>query len=75
MSLASEIIALKVGSLELDEIRAAALQGEAEALKKYVLFCALQEMRSQQDLNRRQVLSNFRKMVADNRISVEMVNG
>lgn len=72
MTLADEIIKLRSGSPELETVRATAVSGDPVALKKYLYFCALRNIRADRFIPPKKKLAMFRKMVDADVVEVSL---
>ena len=72
MTLAEEIISLKLGSPELNAIRDAATKGDLDALKKYLYFGALQAIRADRFIPADKKIKVFQKLLDADLVEVKL---
>ncbi len=72
MTLFQEVIRLSPTSPELENIRVQALAGDHPALKKYVYYGALQEIRRDKSIPPKEKMRTFRKLVKADLIEVSL---
>ncbi len=72
MDLAKEVIGLKAGSERLELVRKSALEGLPEALKQYVYYCILEQIRSDKNIPIKKKLALFRDLVKQDVIEVTL---
>lgn len=72
MSFYSEVIALKPGSKGLLELRNSVFRGDLAAAKKYVYWCALEQIRRDRSIPRKKILPLFKALVHADKVEVSV---
>ena len=70
MSLADEVIKLRLGTPEFNALRKAATEGKADALKKYVYWCAWRGIRADVFIPPQKKAAVFRALVQADKFEV-----
>lgn len=72
MDLYREVIALKPGSEEIESLRNAVRNGDKDAAKKYVYWCALENIRRDRYVPPKKKLPLFKELVQADLIEVSL---